>query len=78
MRDKLSKAEISKDALQHTVEAGAETIAAVTTILATAVRDVAHAVGGFATEVFEIREAARQARAEHDDTEPTTAFERDV
>ena len=67
MRERLSKAEISKDAFQHTVEAGAETVASVTTILATAVRDVAHAVGGFATEMFEIREAARRARAEDDD-----------
>jgi hypothetical protein len=66
MREHLSKGEIRKDALQHTVEAGAETVASVTTILATAVRDVAHAVGGFATEVFEIREAARRARAENE------------
>jgi hypothetical protein len=66
MREHLSKGEIRKDALQHTVEAGAEAVASVTTILATAVRDVAHAVGGFATEVFEIREAARRARAEHE------------
>lgn len=64
MREELSKAETRKDALQHTIEAGAETVAAVTTILATAVRDVASAVGGFATEVFEIREAARRARGE--------------
>jgi hypothetical protein len=34
------------------------------------VRDVAHAMGGFATEVFEIREAARRARAEEERTEP--------
>ena len=67
MKDRLSRAEINKDALQHTVEAGAETVASVTTILATAVRDVAHAVGSFATEVFEIREAARRARAEEQD-----------
>ena len=66
MRERLSKAEITKDAFQHTVEAGAETVASVTTILTTAVRDVAHAVGGFATEMFEIREAARRARAEND------------
>jgi hypothetical protein len=70
MKDRLSRAEITKDALQHTVEAGAETVGAVTAILATAVRDVAHAVGGFATEVFEIRQAARQARAEHDEPGP--------
>jgi len=67
-RDRLTKGEIRKDALQHTVEAGAEAVAAVTTTLANAVRDVASAVGGFATEVFEIRDAARRARAENDGT----------
>ena len=41
MREHLSKGEIRKDALQHTVEAGAEAVASVSTILATAVRDVA-------------------------------------
>ena len=64
--ERLSGAEIGKDAVQSTVEAGAETFAAVTTILATAVRDVARAVGGFATEVFEIREASRRARDENE------------
>ena len=66
MPEHLSKAETTKDALQHTVEAGAETVAAVTTILATAVRDIATTVGGFATEVFEIRDAVRRARAVQD------------
>ena len=66
MRDRLSRTEITKDALQHTVEAGAETVAGVTTIVTRAVRDIATAVGGFATEVFEIREAARRARVEHE------------
>ena len=66
MRERLSRGEIRKDALQHTVEAGADTVASVATILATAVRDLAQAVGGFATELFEIREAVRRARAEHD------------
>ena len=69
MRERLSKTEITKDAVQHTVEAGAETVAAVATILTGAVREVAHALGSFATEVFEIREAARRARAEHGDAE---------
>jgi len=67
MKDRLSKGEIRKDAVQNTVEAGAETVAAVTTILTSAVRDVARALGGFATEVFEIRDAARRARAEAED-----------
>jgi hypothetical protein len=69
MRERLSRAEITKDAVQHTVEAGAETVVAVTSILATAVRDVANAVGGFATEVFEMRDAVRRAEAENDLTE---------
>ena len=64
MKDRLSKNEITKDAVQHTISAGAETVASVTTIMAGAVRDVVNAVGGFATEVFEIREAARRAREE--------------
>lgn len=63
MRDRIGRTEIGKDALQSTVEAGAETVATVTTIVSSAVRDVAKAVGGFATEVFEITEAARRARA---------------
>lgn len=67
MRERLSKGEITKDAVQQTLSAGADTVASVTTILAGAVRDVVDAVGGFATEVFEIREAARRA---HDEQGP--------
>ena len=66
MDERLSKAEITKDALQATVSAGADTVAEVTTVVVHAVRDVVNAIGGFATEVFEIREAAKRARAEHD------------
>jgi hypothetical protein len=65
MTDRLSKAEIKKDTLQHTVEAGVDTVAAVGTIVTRAVREVAQVVGGFATEVFEIREASRRAGEEH-------------
>ena len=57
----LSKGEIAKDVVQNTVEAAAVTVGQVTSILATAVKDVAGAVGGFATEVFEIRDSARRA-----------------
>jgi hypothetical protein len=69
-KDHISKAEIRKDALQDTVEATATAVGAVTTIVTTAVRDVARAVGGFATEVFEIRESARRAAADADPSEP--------
>jgi hypothetical protein len=66
MKDHLSKAEIRKDAVQGTVEAAAATVGQVTTILTGAVRDVAGALGGFATEVFEIRDSARRASVEHE------------
>ena len=67
MADQLSRTEITKDAVQHTVEAGAETVASVAMIVTGAVRDITHALGGFATEGFEIRDAARRARAENEE-----------
>lgn len=67
MKDHLSKAEIRKDALQGTVEAAATTVGQVTTILTSAIRDVAGVLGGFATEVFEIRDSARRAVGDHDE-----------
>ena len=64
MKDQLSRAEIRKDAVQGAVEAAASTVGQVATIITGAVKDVASAVGGFATEVFEIRDSARRAAAE--------------
>ena len=74
--DRLSKAEIRKDALQDGVTAASHVVGSVATILTTAVSDVARAMGGFATEIFEIRDSARRARQDHDldevvVTEPT-------
>lgn len=63
-KDHLSKAEIRKDALQSTVEATATAVGGVATILTGAVRDVARTVGDLATEVFEIRDAARRAEVD--------------
>ena len=64
-QDHLSRNEIRKDAVQGAVEAAATTVGQVTSIVTTAVRDVAGALGGFATEVFEIRESARRASRDH-------------
>jgi hypothetical protein len=64
MKDHISKGEIRKDVLQGTVEATAGTVGTVATIVTTAVRDIARAVGGLATEVFEIRESARRAQVD--------------
>jgi hypothetical protein len=61
MEERLSKAEIRKDALQEVVESGASTVGEVVSIITTAVKDVAHAIGGFATDAFEIRDGMRRA-----------------
>lgn len=65
MTDRISKTEITKDAVQSTAEAAVHTVGEVAKIVTTAVKDVVGAVGGLATEVFEIRDAARKASAEH-------------
>ncbi|WP_109508314.1 hypothetical protein [Nocardioides speluncae] len=67
MTDRISKAEITKDAVQSTAEATVHTVGEVTKIVATAVKDVVGALGGLATEVFEIRDAARKAATDHDE-----------
>lgn len=64
--DRLTKGEITKDAIQSTAEAAATTVGDVATIITHAVKDVAGAIGGFATEVFEIRDASRRAAEVHD------------
>jgi hypothetical protein len=64
MKDRLSKAEINKDALQETVEAGAQTVGQVMSIVTGAIRDVTKAIGGFATDAFEIREGVRKAKSD--------------
>ncbi|MEO9325460.1 hypothetical protein ABFT23_18350 [Nocardioides sp. C4-1] len=65
--DKLSQAEINKDSVQSVAEAAATAVGEVATIITAAVKDVATALGGFATEVFEIRESARKASEDVDD-----------
>jgi len=69
MKDRLSKAEINKDALQETMEAGVQTVSQVMSIITGAVRDVTTTIGGFATDAFEIREGVRKAKAEMDSPE---------
>lgn len=64
MNDRLSKAEINKDALQETMEAGVQTVSRVMAIITGAIRDVTTTIGGFATDAFEIREGVRKAKAE--------------
>ena len=75
MSERLSKAEINKDALQETVQAAASTAGQVMSIITGAVRDVTTAIGGFATDAFEIRDGVRRAKAdlpEESDDQPVT------
>ena len=67
MEERLSKAEIGKDAVQEIVVAGASTVGQVTSIITTAVKDVANAIGGFATDAFEIGDGARRASRQAED-----------
>lgn len=71
MEDRLSKAEIRKDAVQEIFNSGVSTVGEVASIITTAVKDVANAIGGFATDAFEIRDGARRAsrRVEDDVTD---------
>lgn len=55
--------------MQEIVGAGATAVGDVASIITTAVRDVANAIGGFATDVFEIRDGARRAAQHHVDEE---------
>lgn len=68
-RDHLSRGEIRKDAVQDSVEAAVTAVGQVGGVVTGAVRDVARTMGGLATELFEIRDAARKARAESGDDE---------
>jgi hypothetical protein len=70
MDERLSKAEIRKDAAQEIVGAGASTVGEVASIITTAVKDVANAIGGLATDVFEIRDSARRASGADDEATP--------
>ena len=70
MKDRLSKAEINKDALQETMEAGVQTVSQVMSIITGAVREVTTTIGGFATDAFEIREGVRKAKGELNQDNP--------
>lgn len=59
--ERLSKTEIGKDALQEAVVSVASAAGEVASIITTAVKDVAGAIGGVATDLFEIRDGVRRA-----------------
>ncbi len=65
MTERLSKAEIRKDAVQEGFTAATHTVGTVATIVTGAVGDIGRALGGFATELFEIRDSVRRAGRDH-------------
>jgi hypothetical protein len=74
MNERLSKAEIRKDAIQDGVEAATAAVGQVTNIVVGAVGEVAKAVGGLATDIFEIKDAAQRAQDDAvDDSAPVSA-----
>jgi len=66
-RDHISRGEIRKDALQDSVEATISAVGQVGGVITGAVRDVARTLGGLATDLYEIRDAARRATDDHPD-----------
>jgi hypothetical protein len=59
----VGKFETRKDTVQVLTESAATHVGRIATILTGAVRDLAHEVGEWATDVIEMREAAAKARA---------------
>lgn len=57
----LGRFEIGKDTLQVLTESAAVHVGRIATIVTGAVREVAHEVGDWATDAFEMRDAANRA-----------------
>jgi Flp pilus assembly pilin Flp len=57
----ISAAEAHKDTVQELTESAAGRVASIATIVAVAVRDVTTEVGGWVSDIFEMREAAKRA-----------------
>jgi hypothetical protein len=69
MSEKLDKLERRKDTIQVAVESGATHVGGIMGIVVGAVRDVTREIGEWATDMFEMRDAARRARADAEDAE---------
>lgn len=55
------KLEVIKDVLQVAVDSGAERVGRITSVITGAVRDVTREVGEWASDVFEVVDAGRNA-----------------
>ena len=62
----LDRIETRNDTLQVAIESGATQVGQIMGIVAGAVREVTHELGDWATDVFEMRDAAKRANADED------------
>jgi hypothetical protein len=65
----LDRIETRKDTFQVVIESGATHVGQIMGIVAGAVRDVTHELGDWATDVFEMREAAKRAETDEGNVE---------
>jgi hypothetical protein len=63
----LGDTETRKDTVQVAVESAFKHVGEIASIITTAGRDVTREIGDWATDVFEMRDAARQAREDRAD-----------
>jgi hypothetical protein len=61
MSDTLDRLQTRKDTIRVVIESGATHVGRILQIVVAAVRDVTREFGDWATDVFEIRDAARRA-----------------
>lgn len=59
----VGKLEVAKDTAQVLTESAASHVGRIATIITAAVRDIAHEMGEWASDAFDMREAADEARA---------------
>jgi hypothetical protein len=62
----VSKLEVAKDTAQVLTESAANHVGRIATIITGAVREIAHEMGEWASDAFEMREAADKAAAVED------------
>ena len=65
----LGDTETRKDTVQVAVESAFKHVGEIASIITAAGRDVTREIGDWATEVFEMRDAARRARNDHPDAD---------
>jgi hypothetical protein len=65
----LDRTETRKDTLQVAIESGATHVGQIMGIVAGAVREVTHELGDWATDVLEMRDAAKRAETDQGNVE---------